>query len=64
MKVLKTLRYASTGLLILLFIPFSVEVFGALRPAVIRPLGIAMLVCLAVNVFCAVCVLSNDKNSK
>ena len=47
-----------------LFIPFTVEVFGALRPAVIHPLGIAMLVCLAVNAAGAVCGLRNGRKSK
>lgn len=49
MNPLKKLQLAAAILSVLLLIPLTVEVFGKLRPAIVRPLGAAMLVCLALK---------------
>ncbi|MBQ7491616.1 MAG: hypothetical protein IJT76_03320 [Clostridia bacterium] len=63
MNALKKLRLAATILLVLLFIPFTLEVFGKLRPEIVRPLGVAMLLCAAVNFFCAIRALSDSERN-
>lgn len=63
MNPLKKLQLAAVILSVLLLIPLTVEVFGKLRPAIVRPLGAAMLVCLAANAFCAVLALKDGKRN-
>ena len=64
MKSVRRLQLAAAVLAALLFLPFTAEIFGPLRPPVVRGLGIALLICMIANLACAIVPLVKELPKK